>query len=59
MAWPCSEGQIKFEREGIMEHGIGSMFKKALTGEGTSLMKASGKGKLYLADKGKNEFLIK
>lgn len=46
-------GQIKFEREGILEHGLGKMFKKALTGEGTSLMKANGKGKLYLADQGK------
>jgi uncharacterized protein (AIM24 family) len=46
-------GQIKFEREGILEHGLGKMFKKALTGEGTSLMKATGNGKLYLADQGK------
>ncbi len=46
-------GQIKFEREGVLEHGVGTMFKKALTGEGTSLMKAVGRGRLYLADKGK------
>jgi uncharacterized protein (AIM24 family) len=46
-------GNIKFEREGILEHGLGKMFKKALTGEGTSLMKATGNGKLYLADQGK------
>ncbi|MBS8264604.1 AIM24 family protein [Mesobacillus boroniphilus] len=46
-------GQIKFEREGVLEHGIGKMFKKAITGEGTSLMKANGNGKLYLADQGK------
>ncbi|WP_433742742.1 AIM24 family protein [Falsibacillus pallidus] len=46
-------GQVKFKREGILEHGIGKMFKKALTGEGTALMKASGSGKLYLADQGK------
>lgn len=46
-------GQIKFERERVLEHGIGKMFKKALTGEGTSLMKASGNGQLYLADQGK------
>jgi uncharacterized protein (AIM24 family) len=46
-------GNIKFEREGILEHGLGKMFKKALTGEGTSLMKAAGNGKLYLADQGK------
>lgn len=46
-------GNIKFEREGILEHGVGKMFKKALTGEGSSLMKATGRGRLYLADQGK------
>ncbi len=46
-------GDIKFDREGVLEHGIGKMFKKAFTGEGTSLMKATGIGKLYLADQGK------
>lgn len=46
-------GNIKFEREGILEHGLGKLFKKALTGEGTSLMKANGSGKLYVADQGK------
>ncbi len=46
-------GQIKFERERMLEHGVSKMFKKALTGEGTSLMKATGKGRLYLADQGK------
>lgn len=46
-------GNIKFEREGILEHGLGKMFKKALTGEGTALMKANGTGKLYVADQGK------
>lgn len=46
-------GQIKFERERMLEHGVSKMFKKALTGEGTSLMKATGQGRLYLADQGK------
>lgn len=46
-------GQIKFEREKMLEHGVSQMFKKALTGEGASLMKAHGKGRLYLADQGK------
>lgn len=46
-------GNIKFEREGILEHGIGKLFKKAFTGEGTPLMKATGQGKLYVADQGK------
>lgn len=52
-------GNIKFEREGILEHGLGKMFKKALTGEGTSLMKANGTGKLYLADQGKKISILK
>ncbi|KON69752.1 AIM24 family protein [Peribacillus butanolivorans] len=46
-------GNIKFEREGILEHGFGKLFKKAFTGEGASLMKATGSGKLYVADQGK------
>ena len=46
-------GQIKFTREGVLEHGIGRFLKKALTGEGTRLTKAEGAGKLYLADQGK------
>jgi len=46
-------GNIKFEREGILEHGLGKMFKKAFTGEGASIMKATGQGKLYVADQGK------
>lgn len=46
-------GQIKFTREGVLEHGIGKFLKKALTGEGARLTKAEGAGKLYLADTGK------
>lgn len=52
------EGQVKFEREGILEHGFGTMFKKAFTGEGTALMKATGNGKLYLADSGKKIIIL-
>lgn len=51
-------GTIKFEREGILEHGIGTLFKKAFTGEGASLMKATGEGALYLADKGKKIIIL-
>jgi uncharacterized protein (AIM24 family) len=46
-------GEVKFEREGVFEHGLGKLFKKAITGEGTQLTKATGKGQLYLADSGK------
>ena len=47
-------GQIKFEREGVLEHGLGKFFKRALTGEGTRLTKATGQGTMYLADEGKS-----
>lgn len=46
-------GAVKFTREGALEHGMGKLFKKMVSGEGTSLMKAEGQGRVYLADKGK------
>lgn len=46
-------GHIKFVREGILEKGIGKFLKKAVSGEGTKLTKAQGRGRLYLADSGK------
>ena len=52
------EGHIKFEREGILEQGLGALFKKAISGEGASLMKANGQGKLYLADGGKKVLIL-
>ena len=47
------QGNIKFIREGILEHGIGKFLKRTLTGEGARLTKAEGQGSLYLADSGK------
>jgi len=46
-------GNVKFEREGILEKGVGRLLKKALTGEGTKLTRARGQGQVYLADSGK------
>lgn len=46
-------GNIKFTREGMLEHGLGRLLKKAVTGEGTRLTKGEGQGRLYLADAGK------
>ena len=46
-------GNIKFEREGILEKGFGKLLKKAISGEGARLTKAIGNGRLYLADSGK------
>jgi len=51
-------GDVKFTREGILEHGIGKFLKKALTGEGTQLTKAEGEGKVYLADAGKKVTIL-
>ncbi len=47
-------GEIKFEREAILEKGIGKFLKKAVTGEGAKLSKAIGRGRMYLADSGKS-----
>lgn len=46
-------GNVTFVREGVLEHGVGKMLKKAVSGEGTRLTKAQGRGKIYLADEGK------
>jgi uncharacterized protein (AIM24 family) len=46
-------GTVKFEREGILQQGMGNLLKKAISGEGTRLTKASGRGVVYLADAGK------
>ena len=46
-------GQVKFVREGIMEQGLGNLLKKAVSGEGTKLTKATGSGSVFCADSGK------
>lgn len=46
-------GNMKFEREGMFDKGLGGFFKKAVTGEGARLTKVTGTGKVYLADFGK------
>jgi uncharacterized protein (AIM24 family) len=46
-------GAVNFKRQGLSEQGIATVFKKMVSGEGLSLMKAEGRGKIYLADNGK------
>jgi uncharacterized protein (AIM24 family) len=46
-------GEVRFIREGLFEHGVGKLLKRMVSGEGTSLMKAEGRGRVYLADRGK------
>ena len=52
-------GNIKFTREGMLDHGIGNLLKKAVSGEGLSLTKAEGTGTLYLADSGKRVTILR
>ncbi len=52
-------GNIKFTREGTLEHGLGKIVKISLGEEGVNLIKAEGVGKLYLADKGKKVSVLK
>jgi uncharacterized protein (AIM24 family) len=51
-------GNIKFTCEGILDRGIGNLLKKAVSGEGTRLTKAEGRGQLYLADSGKKVTIL-
>ncbi len=46
-------GNVTFTREGMLDHGVATLFKRVISGEGTSLMKVEGHGKVYLAEKGK------
>ncbi len=46
-------GDVKFERASMMAGGLSNMFKKAISGEGMTLMSAVGNGRVYLADCGK------
>ena len=47
-------GNVRFEREGLLEQGVGKLLKRAVTGEGAKLTKAIGQGRVYLADRGKS-----
>ena len=51
------QGDVKFEHAG--SGGMGRMLKKAVTGEGTQLMKMSGTGEVFLADTAQEIHLIK
>jgi len=51
------QGDVRFEHAG--SGGVSKFLKKAVTGEGTRLMKASGTGELFLADTAQDIHLIK
>jgi len=50
------QGEVKFEHAG--SGGLGRMMKKAMTGEGTTLMKMSGSGEVFLADTAQDIHLL-
>ena len=51
-------GDVKFSRKSALEDGVGKLLKKAVTGEGMTLMKMEGNGRVYLADKGKRVHVL-
>src|SRR5829696_8596272 len=50
------QGDVKFEHAG--SGGMGRMLKKAVTGEGQSLMKMTGTGEVFLADQAQDIHLV-
>ncbi|MBI5105542.1 MAG: AIM24 family protein [Solirubrobacterales bacterium] len=50
------QGDVSFEHAG--SGGMGRMLKKAMTGEGQTLMKMSGSGEVFLADQAQDIHLI-
>lgn len=51
-------GNITFTRERMLDQGIGTLLKKAISGEGMRITYAEGEGTLYLADAGKKVSII-
>ena len=51
------QGDVRFEHAG--SGGMGRLLKKAVTGEGTQLMKVEGTGEVFLADRAQDVHLIK
>jgi uncharacterized protein (AIM24 family) len=51
-------GDVKFSRQGVLADGVGKFLKKAVTGEGMTLMKMEGNGRVYLADRNKRVHVL-
>ncbi len=51
------QGDVKFEHAG--QGGMGRMLKKAMTGEGQTLMKISGSGEVFLAETAQEIHVVK
>jgi len=52
-------GQLSFARASSRAGGVKKMFKKAVSGEGVTLMNVTGGGHLYVADDAKNIILLR
>lgn len=52
-------GGVRFTRQGVLEQGLGNLLKKAISGEGTRMMKMEGSGRVYVADAGKKVTLLR
>jgi uncharacterized protein (AIM24 family) len=52
-------GGVRFVRQGVLEQGLGNLIKKAVSGEGTQMMKMEGSGRVYIADAGKKITLLR
>jgi uncharacterized protein (AIM24 family) len=50
------QGEVKFEHQG---GGMGRLMKKAMTGESLRLMKASGSGEVFLAERAQRILVLK
>jgi uncharacterized protein (AIM24 family) len=51
-------GGVKFSRKSVLEDGLGKLLKKVATGEGMTLMKMEGAGRVYLADRKKRVHVL-
>ena len=58
-AMVARKGEVKFSRQGVLEQGLGTLLKKTFSGEGMTLMKVEGRGRVYLADDGKKITLLR
>ena len=52
-------GGVKFTRQSMREQGFETLLKKFVSGEGVTLMKMEGQGRVYLADAGKKITLLR
>jgi uncharacterized protein (AIM24 family) len=51
-------GDVTFSRKSALEDGVGKLLKKVVTGEGMTLMKMEGIGRVYLADRNKRVHVL-